>query len=229
MSSHSHRSRKRDPVERLSLVCVCARARTLQPSYIPAVETYRLTHGVCDTGRGAAVRVYLLMNLATSSADRDYGAGRHGALLSALVTDARFRHACKCCTAVHAVACRCGVLKHPIGWHAVTRAGPFAVLGYLPAAGRTCLLCKLVPCSQLANGPGTGGRLGVAADLNNRTRQVALAGCGACCTVAVASGRPDRVRWHSWWASACVVASALQRASCTLVGSNPRQCRGLAV
>ena len=147
VSSHSHRSRKRDPVERLSLVCVCARAHTLQPSYIPAVETYRLTHGVCDTGRGAAVRVYLLMNLATSSADRDYGAGRHGALLSALVTDARFRHACKCCTAVHAVACRCGVLKHPIGWHAVTRAGPFAVLGYLPAAGRTGLLCKLVPCS----------------------------------------------------------------------------------
>jgi hypothetical protein len=83
--------------------------------------------------------------------------------------------------------CPCGSL--PV-WRAQASAGlacchtgwPFR--GARIPTGRRAHVASLCP---VANGPATGGRLGVAANLNNRTRQVALAGCGACCTIAVAS------------------------------------------
>ena len=91
-------------------VCDCCGCASSSPSYVPVVETYRLNHGVCDTGRGAAVRRYLRMYLPPSPADRDYRAGCLGAEVGLCFPrrdcDVRFRHACKCCTAIHAVTCR---------------------------------------------------------------------------------------------------------------------------
>ena len=105
VSSHSHRNCKRQ-----LNVCNCCERCILEPSYVPVVETYRLNHGVCDTGRGAAVRRYLRMYLPPNPADRDYRAGCLGAEVGLCFPrrdcDVRFRHACKCCTAIHAVTCR---------------------------------------------------------------------------------------------------------------------------
>lgn len=133
------------------------------------------------------MRRYLRMYLPPSPADRDYRAGCLGAEVGHCFPcrdcDARFRHACKCCTAIHAITCRpvrraqasAGLACCHTGW-------PFR--GARIPTGRRAHVASLCP---VANGPATGGRLGVAANLNNRTRQVALAGCGACCTIAVAS------------------------------------------
>ena len=103
------------------------------------------------------------------------------------------------------------------------------LLAHPPPGGRTCLRCKLVP----SNAPA--GRLRVRANLNNRTMRAALAGWGARCLYESLVAGPALAAGPSWgplvggWACACAVASELQRASCTLVGSNPTQSHDLAL
>jgi hypothetical protein len=156
--------------------------RILQPSYVAVVETYRPNHGVCDTGRGAAVRRYLRMYLPPSPADRDYRAGCLGAEVGHCFPcrdcDARFRHACKCCTAIHAITCRPVRRAQASAGLACCYSWPFRGCcshTHRPEGPRTCLRCKLVP----SNAPA--GRLRVRANLNNRTMRAVLAGWGARC------------------------------------------------
>ena len=155
-SSFSHRNCKPDPTERLALLCLCTPPahRMFQPWILTdRLMVFAIRDGVLrfiDISACTSLQVLLIATTGRAVSQLMWG--------FAFLTrdcDARFLHACKCSTAHHAETCLCGVLKHPLGWHATVRAGPFALRGccshaHTAADTRACF-ASLCP---VANGPG---------------------------------------------------------------------------
>jgi hypothetical protein len=160
-------------------VCACCECASSSPR---TLQSLRLTDRITVFAIRDGVRRYLRMYLPPSPADRDYRAGCLGAEVGHCFPcrdcDARFRHACKCCTAIHAITCRPVRRAQASAGLACCYSWPFRGCcshTHRPEGPRTCLRCKLVP----SNAPA--GRLRVRANLNNRTMRAALAGWGARC------------------------------------------------
>jgi hypothetical protein len=207
--SHSHRNCTSDPSERLALLCLCTPPahRTFQPWRLTdRLMVFAIRDGVLrcvDISACTSLQVRLI-----ATTGRAVSKPRWGFAFRTRDCDARFLHACKCSTAHHAETCLCGVLKHPLGWHATIRAGPFAAAARMhtrhPAADARACFASLCP---VANGPGwqptsiiaLGGWLGRTLPRGGRLRQ-------ARSTPAYRVG-PQEGPFMGGRACACVVAS----------------------